>query len=32
MDAIALHAARLGEHNQQQIEVFQALRQASGGC
>jgi hypothetical protein len=28
MDAIALHAARLGEHNQQQIEVFQVLRKA----
>jgi hypothetical protein len=28
MDAIALHAAQLGEHYQQQIEVFQALRKA----
>jgi hypothetical protein len=28
MDAVALPAARLGEHNQQQIEVFKALRKA----
>jgi hypothetical protein len=28
MDAIALYAARLGEHNQQQIEAFRALRKA----